>query len=629
MISLPPSAKQNDSVESLVFAEQVYTLYRMAGVGLIATGIIAALVALIAWNKTNNNAITLWLIAMLMVCGACAVVLHKFRREEPDAREIGKWYRLAFGGAMAAAAVWGIAGYVLAQATDTSLAVLMLVTLAGVAAGALPALAAVWHVYAAYCIILLLPVALALVTRGESQWLTAAMLVVVFTAAMLLFAWHHATTLANALQLGFRNDALARHALAEKERVEALNASLQVDMAQHQHAQQELTRTKEAAEAAAHAKSAFLASISHEIRTPLHSLVGLANLAIKENPPEPVNNHITKMLAAAHSLMGTISNVLDVSRIESGKLTIEKTRFRLRDIVDNIQAIFSALAQEKNLALNIVFDPAFPRYVAGDPVRVGQVLSNFAGNAIKFTEAGSVTVDVRAISRGPAKVTARLSVADTGPGLTEEQQKALFDSSAPGAANASQTATGAGLGLIICRQLVAAMGGRIGVESEPGKGSKFWMELPLELAVDETRTLEAGNESKNIDLAGLKVLLVEDNKINQLVASTLLQKQGVKVTIVNNGQEALDSALHGGDVYDAVLMDLHMPVMDGREATLALRQKFNRSQLPIIALTANALASEQAACIELGMNDYLTKPIVPVDLFRAIHAVSRGATAAG
>jgi len=617
MLNRPPSAKQSDSVESLVFAEQIYTLYRMAGVGIIATCVIAALVAAVAWNKTDNGSLTIWLIVMFAVCSARALLLYKFRHEEPGASDIGKWYRLAFAGAIAESILWSIAGYAFAQARDAMLPVLMLMTLAGIAAGALPALASVWRIYAAHCVILLLPVSLSLVTRGEVQWLAVAMLVGVFMFVMLLFAWHHATTLANALNLGFRNDALARQALAEKDRVEAMNAGLQKEMAQHQHSQQELTRTKEAAVAAADAKSAFLANISHEIRTPLQSLVGLANLAIKENPPEPVHNHITRMLAAAHSLMGTISNVLDVSKIESGKLTIEKTRFRLRDIIDNIQAIFSALAQEKNLALNIVFDPAFPRYVAGDPVRVGQVLSNFASNAIKFTEAGSVTVDVRAIARGPAKVTARLSVADTGPGLTDDQQKALFDAGAPSA----------GLGLTICRQLVTAMGGRIGVESEHGKGSKFWVELPLELAVEETRALETENELKNIDLAGLKVLLVEDNKINQLVASTLLQKQGVKVTIVNNGQEALDSALYGGDVYDAVLMDLHMPVMDGREATRALRQKFNRSQLPIIALTANALASERASCIELGMNDYLTKPIVPVDLFRAIHEVSRGATA--
>lgn len=617
MTNSPPTAKPLDSVESLVFAEQVYMLYRMAGAGLAATCGIAALVAFSAWGKANNTLIAAWLCAMLLVCAALAVVLLRFRREEPGARNIDSWYRLAFGGAIAAAVLWSAAGYALVQVRDATLPGLILLTLAGFAAGALPALGAVWRIYAAYCVILLLPAALALVTRGEVEWLSAALLLGVFMVAMLLFAWHHAATLANALQLGFRNDALARQAIAGKEQAEALNASLQKEMTQYQHMQTELTRTKEAAEASAEAKGAFLANISHEIRTPLQSLVGLANLAIKENPPEAVQNHITKMLSAAHSLMGTISNVLDVSKIESGKLTIEKTRFRLRDIIDNIQAIFSTMAQEKNLALNIVFDPGFPRYVAGDPVRVSQLLSNFVGNAIKFTDAGSVTVDVRAISRGPAKVTARLSVTDTGTGLGEEEQKALFESS-------PQARLGSGLGITICRQLTSAMGGRIGVESEAGKGSKFWAELPLELAVEATRTSEADNELKNIDLTGLKVLLVEDNKINQLVASTLLQKQGVKVTVVNNGQEALDSAMHG-DIYDAVLMDLHMPVMDGRDATRALRQKYNRSQLPIIALTANALASEHVTCMELGMNDYLTKPIVPVDLFRAIYAVTRGA----
>ena len=223
-------------------------LYRMAGIGLAASVIIAALLGYSAWNKADNTFVAAWLGVMLCVCAGGALLLYRFRREEPDARAIDPWYRLAFGGAMAAALTWGVAGYVLVQARDVMLPVLTLLTLTGIAAGAVPALAAVWRIYAAYCVIMLAPAALALITRGEIEWLTTAALLLVFVLAIILFAWHHAATLANALQLGFRNDALARKALADKDKTEALNASLQKEMAQYREMQQELTRTKEAAE---------------------------------------------------------------------------------------------------------------------------------------------------------------------------------------------------------------------------------------------------------------------------------------------------------------------------------------------------------------------------------------------
>ena len=508
--------------------------------------------------------------------------------------------------------------------------------LTGICAAAMPALAALWRVYAAFCVLTLAPAALMLWIGGGpvSPLIAAALLAIM--ALLLVVARRHGMLLGHAFELAFRNDLGMQQARREIARINADNATLTAEAAAYQRTREELTRTKEAAEAATRAKSAFLANISHEVRTPLHSIVGLANIAMREQPPASTLNYLVKILTAAHSLMGTVSSVLDFSKIESGQLMLEKTPFRMRDITENVQGIFSTMALEKGLVFQVLVDPGFPARVTGDPVRIAQIMHNFVSNAIKYTAQGSVTLDVRTIARGTDRVTAKITVIDTGAGLTETQQAALLVP-APRGPTAAPAASTPGLGIAICQHLATSMGGHIGVDSEPGKGSRFWVEVPFALPTSKEQsgageagdTGNTGDDKKSTALTGLSVLLVEDNKLNQMVASTLLERQGVKISIANNGQEAVDAILRDGKVFDAVLMDLDMPVMDGKEATQIIREKISADELPIIALTANALATDMRVCLEIGMNAYLTKPIVPNDLFSAIARAAKKQPAGG
>jgi signal transduction histidine kinase/CheY-like chemotaxis protein len=613
-------------VEALVFAERVYTVLRFDIASPIAAVIGAAVIAALAWEKPGPAWAAGWFILMLSAVALWIALLIAFRRAEPNAENIEPWHRRALIASALSGAAWGGASLLCVLSTNLNLRIAVALVLVGMAAAALPALAALWHVYAAFCALALaLAAVMMLVAGGPAAPLIAGALIAVMTLLLMVARQHHAT-LGIALELAFRNDLGMRLAEREIEHITSSNSALTAQAAEYQTTREELTRTKEAAEAATRAKSAFLANVSHEIRTPLHSIVGLANIALRDQPPASTQNYLVKILAAAHSLMGTVSSVLDFTKIESGQLMLERTPFRMRDIADNVQGIFSTMALEKGLAFQVIVDPGFPARVTGDPVRVAQILNNFVNNAIKYTDHGSVTLDIRAITRNATRVTARMTVIDSGIGLSETQQATLLAPPARGSA-AAPAAGVEGMGIAICQHLATGMGGRIGVDSEPGTGSRFWVEAPFGLPTE--KELAAGGISgagaEGAHLTGLTVLLVEDNKLNQVVAGTLLEKQQVNVVIANNGQEAVDAILRERKTFDAVLMDLDMPVMDGKEATRIIREQVTAAELPIIALTANAVATDMQACLDIGMNAYLTKPINPRDLFDAVFKATRGA----
>jgi signal transduction histidine kinase/CheY-like chemotaxis protein len=616
-------ATRAPGVATLVDAERVYTVLRFDFTGPVAAVTGAAVIAALAWEKPGSVWATGWFMAILTSVALWIALLFAFRRAEPDAHQIRSWQQRALLCAIVAGVAWGAAGVLCLLSTDLNLRIATAIILTAITAAALPTLGAYWHLYAAFCTLALtLAAALIFTVGGPAAALIAAALIAVLVL-LLLVARHYHTVLGHAFELAFRNDQDMRQAQREIERINATNAMLAAEAADYHNTREELMRTKESAEAATLAKSAFLANVSHEVRTPLHSIVGLANIALRDQPPESTQNYLVKILTAAHSLMGTVSSVLDFSKIESGHLMLDKTAFRMRDITENVQGIFSAMALEKGLSFQVAVDPGFPARVSGDPVRVTQILNNFVSNAIKYTDHGSVTLDVRAIARSTDRVTAKITVIDTGSGLSEAQQAALTGP----ASRAAAVPSVAGLGLAICQHLAISMGGSIGVDSERGKGSRFWVELPFGLPAGKESIVDSDTADGDCDLANLEILLVEDNKLNQVVASTLLERQGVKIFIANNGEEAVHALLRDGRKFDAVLMDLDMPVMDGKEATRIIREKISAAELPIIALTANALATDMQACLNIGMNAYLTKPIIPTDLFGAIFRATRGARA--
>ncbi|MBC7951133.1 MAG: response regulator [Rhodospirillaceae bacterium] len=374
-------------------------------------------------------------------------------------------------------------------------------------------------------------------------------------------------------------------------------------------------KTREA-EAAARTKSEFLAVMSHEIRTPMNGIIGMARLMLDESMTASQRNRLETLRHSAEALLAILDDILDFSKLEAGRLDYERIAFRPSEVVEEVVGLLKPRATEKGLAFTIDVSADLPAWVLGDPGRLRQVLLNLAGNAVKFTEFGGVTLQIAAVDGW-----LEFSVADTGIGLDETQRGRLFQSFSQADATISRRYGGTGLGLAISKRLVEGQDGIIGVESEPGHGSRFWFRLPLLAAQAPSVT---AFRAPVADLRPLTVLLAEDNAINQMVARGFLQRAGHHVIVANNGAEAVELVSAGGG-FDLVLMDMQMPEMDGLEATRAIRAMAGRAAtLPIIALTANAMQSDEERCRAAGMNDYVSKPIDPDRLYAAMARVLAG-----
>ena len=392
------------------------------------------------------------------------------------------------------------------------------------------------------------------------------------------------------------------------------------DITERHAAEQALARARDDAEAANRAKSAFLANTSHELRTPLNGMIGLARLARDERTDDARRRqYLDQIVDSTQSLAGIISDILDLSKIEAGKLQIDSGQFDLDALLHTLQRSYATLADARGLALDLQA-VALGR-VHGDALRLRQVLSNFLGNALKFTATGEVVLRAQ---RLPADDRVRFEVQDSGPGITPEVQARLFEPFTQADQSTTRRYGGTGLGLSICRELATLMGGRVGVHSRPGMGSTFWAELPLPAAAEPVHGVlpdaepQAGEELAS--LQGRRVLMAEDNAVNMMIAVALLEAWGLQVAQAGDGQEALaavQAAAALGRPFDVVLMDVQMPRMSGHEATRALRAAGCR--LPIIALTAAALVTERDEALRAGMDDFLTKPIDADRLRAALH----------
>jgi PAS domain S-box-containing protein len=380
------------------------------------------------------------------------------------------------------------------------------------------------------------------------------------------------------------------------------------DVTERRRIEQALAKARDDAEAASRAKSAFLANTSHEIRTPLNGLVGLARLARQPGTDETRRRqYLDQIFDSAETLSTIISDILDLSKIEAGKLHVEAVSFDLHELLDTLHRGYRNLADARALALDVQVAADVPATVLGDPVRVRQILSNYLANALKFTLRGGVCLAAR--RAGADRI--RFEVHDSGPGIDAATQTRLFHPFMQADQSTTRRFGGTGLGLSICRQLAVLMEGQVGVDSEPGAGSCFWAELSLPATQAPVLPSVYGAVDGS-PLSGAHVLMVEDNPVNMMIAVALLEQWGAHVMQANNGQQAVDAvrrAAQAGRPFDAVLMDVQMPVMSGHEATRILRRDHGPKALPIIALTAAALTSEREAALHAGMNDFLTKPI--------------------
>jgi signal transduction histidine kinase/ActR/RegA family two-component response regulator len=577
-------------MERRIYAEQIALLYSMTPFTLQMAVVFSTIVAVASAPVVPLGKVLLWYAANNAVSALRYLLIRRYRRARPTPEAARRWAQPFILLTAVAGAIWGLLGTWLFPEGDPGNQAMMLIFAVGTSAVGLFTLGSLAAAYAALCLPMLVPPSVHLFVIGGRTSTVLGGALLLFTFIAISNARRHQRNTAELLRLRFTNARIA------EEREHALQS----------------------AEHASQVKSRFLANMSHEIRTPLNGILGMTQLLGASRLDEEQRFRLGVVERSGNHLLVLINDLLDFSKIEAGRLVIDHAPFDLRRVIADVADLLAAIAHDKNISFRTDIDADVPHWVEGDASRVKQVLHNLIGNAIKFTDRGSVRLAVRREPASSAPLL-RFSVEDTGVGIPEKDLATIFDAFRQADGSSARRHGGTGLGLTISRELARAMGGDLHCSSESGRGSVFWFtaELPEapapEAAVPAAESLDSGAK-----LSG-RALVAEDNSINALVAKAYLEKFGLAVDCVEDGKQALERATAGD--YDLVLMDCQMPEMDGFEATRRIRaheQRNGRKPVPIVALTANVIRGDRERCLAAGMDGYLGKPFQARELRAAV-----------
>ena len=598
-----------------VIQTQVTRLIEGSGIGGLVGFIMAILWVVLLWNKLPHVVLSVWLGAMALLITVRTFITYS-RMYDPARKRAyvdiaRRWYVLAV---LITGACWGVTSTLMFPYDRVEQIVLAFI-LAGVAASGVTLSNVAW-LYSGFVGLALMPLMVRLFYIGGEVYYALSAMTGLFMVVMILAVYRMYLASCDALRLEYTNEELIQNLTRAGAELEDMNRELTEEIEYVKRMEQELKQAKDKAEEMSQAKGEFLANMSHEIRTPMNGVIGTLQLLSDTKLGPEQQEYVTTAHKSAHSLLTILNDILDLSKIEAGKLNIEFIPLDLREIVSELITLHTMTAEEKVIQLYADIDEELPQVLIGDPTRIRQILANLISNALKFTEKGHVVVRISVISSDDKNADIRMEVEDTGVGIKEEIKDKLFNEFTQADGSTTRKYGGTGLGLAIVKQLVVMMHGQFGVESIPGEGSTFWFRAPLEISAEQTINLWPEQELEIEGNLSGHVLLVEDNPINQMVAQKMLEKIGIESTLAADGQEALN-LLEQGE-FDAVLMDCQMPVMDGFEATRRIREQSVLLEMPVIAMTANVMEGDREKCLEAGMNDYIGKPVVQADLKKTL-----------
>lgn len=594
--------------ESVLRTDEMTLIQSVSAHGLMAHLLSGAVLAAVASRAEGLTHVLVWA-ALLFVAIALRFMLYlAYKRAGESLRADRYWGAIVVVSNLLIGACWGWAAFVFFDDTHGAQEITLIMSIA-VAAASAQTISPTRESLAALLVPMLLPLIAKALIMNYQTYAAPALLGLALLLTMWFSLSRYRRLLAQSID-GYEQRSASDAAMIRG--AETANRLFAQVVTERERAEAELKIAKQAADDANQAKGDFLAYTSHEIRTPLTAVIGFSDALLASEQTGAQQDYSRRIKGASQRLLTLINDLLDLSKIEAGKLNVEYAGFELRQTLDEVVQEQGVKAREKQLKLELTIDENVPDALVGDSLRLRQILLNLIGNAIKFTPAnGNVATRVRLLeSADGLSGTSRLafSVTDTGIGIPADKLTTMFQRYTQADASTARQYGGTGLGLSICKSLVELMGGKIGVNSDAGKGSQFWFELPFELVAPE-KPAPAPTPAVVKSFEGMRILVAEDNENNQLLIELLLKRQGVQSVIVNDGAEAVEHLRD--NEYDLVFMDLEMPVMGGFEAVAAIREyeKTAGRRSTIVALSAHAPEQERDHCLAAGMDDYLMKPI--------------------